>query len=152
MNGIETSGKNNHKQSLGQLVSGILDDGRTLIVKELEAAKLELKQEVSKGMKAGVSLGIGGFLLIMGFGLLSLMLVFLISAYTPVPLWGSLGIVGLVYSIIGAIALMAGKRKVAEVKAIPEDSLQNTKQDVRYIADRASSGLARADLKKAGEG
>jgi cobalamin biosynthesis protein CobD/CbiB len=139
----------NHTKSLGSLISGIFQDAQTLIAKEIAAAKLELTQEVNKGLKAGVSLGIGAFLLVMGFILLSLMIVFLISAYTPIPLWGSLGIVGLLYCIGGAIAVIIGKRKVTEVKPVPEDALQNTKEDVRYIAERASSGLGKSELTRA---
>jgi uncharacterized membrane protein YqjE len=145
-----TEGHNNNK-SLGSLISGILQDAQTLITKEIAAAKLELKQEISKGLKAGVSLGMGAFLLVVGFVLLTLMVVFLISAYTPIPLWGSLGIVGLVYCVAGAIAVIIGKRKVAEVKPVPEDALQHTKEDVRYIAERASSGLEKGDLRRAAQ-
>ena len=149
MDRIETTGNRNDSQSLGSLISGIFQDAQTLIAKEIAAAKLELKQEMTKGIKAGVSLGIGGFLLVVGFILLTLMIVFLISTYTPIPLWGSLGIVGLVYCVAGAIALIIGKRKVAEVKPVPEDALQHTKEDVRYIAERASSGLEKTELRKA---
>jgi cobalamin biosynthesis protein CobD/CbiB len=149
MDRIETTGSRNENKSLGSLISGIFQDAQTLIAKEIAAAKLELKQEMSKGIKAGVSLGIGGFLLVVGFILLTLMIVFLISTYTPIPLWGSLGIVGLVYCVAGAIALIIGKRKVTEVKPVPEAALQHTKEDVRYIAERASSGLEKGELRKA---
>jgi hypothetical protein len=89
MDRIEITGSRNENKSLGSLISGIFQDAQTLIAKEIAAAKLELKQEMSKGIKAGVSLGIGGFLLVVGFILLTLMIVFLISTYTPIPLWGS---------------------------------------------------------------
>ena len=148
MDRIETTGSRNDNKSLGSLITGIFQDAQTLIAKEIAAAKLELKQEMSKGIKAGISLGIGGFLLVVGFILLTLMIVFLISTYTPIPLWGSLGIVGLVYCVAGAIALLIGKRKVTEVKPVPEDALQHTKEDVRYIAQRASSGLEKGELRK----
>ena len=149
MDRLETTRSRNDGKSFGSLISGIFQDGQTLIAKEIAAAKLELKQEVSKGIKAGVSLGIGSFLLVVGFVLLTLMIVFLISTYTPIPLWGSLGIVGFVYCVAGAIALIIGKRKVTEVKPVPEDALQQTKEDVRYIAERASSGLEKTELRKA---
>jgi cobalamin biosynthesis protein CobD/CbiB len=152
MDRIETTTENPaDKKSLGSLISGIFQDAQLLIAKEIAAAKLELKQEMSKGLKAGVSLAAGGFLLVLGLVLLSLMIVFLISTYTPIPLWGSLGIVGLVYSVAGAIAVIIGKRKVTEVKPVPEDALQHTKDDVRYIAERASSGLEKGELKRATE-
>ena len=149
MDRIDTTTNRNDSSSFGSLISGILQDAQTLIAKEIAAAKIELKQEMSKGIKAGVSLGIGGFLLVVGFILLTLMIVFVISTYTPIPLWGSLGIVGLVYCVAGAIALIIGKRKVTEVKPVPEDTLQHTKEDVRYIAERASSGLEKTELRKA---
>ena len=150
MNKIENTAQNrNSNRSLGSLISGIFQDAQTLISKEIAAAKLELKQELSKGLKAGVSLGLGAFLLVVGFILLSLMIVFLISAYTPVPIWGSLGIVGLLYCVTGGVALAIGKRKITEVKPVPEDALQQTKDDVRYIAERASSGLEKGELKRA---
>jgi cobalamin biosynthesis protein CobD/CbiB len=132
----------NSNKSLGSLISGIFQDAQTLIAKEIAAAKLELKQEMSKGLKAAV-------LLVVGFVLLSLMVVFLISAYTPIPVWGSFGIVGFVYCVAGSVAVAIGKRKVTEVNPIPEDALQQTKEDVRYIADRASSGLEKGELKRA---
>jgi cobalamin biosynthesis protein CobD/CbiB len=148
MDRIDTGNRNDNK-SFGSLISGIFQDAQTLIAKEIAAAKLELKQEMSKGIKAGVSLAVGGFLLVVGFILLSLMIVFLISTYTPIPVWGSLGIVGLIYCVAGAIAVIIGKGKITEVKPVPEDALQHTKEDVRYIADRASSGLEKDELKKA---
>jgi cobalamin biosynthesis protein CobD/CbiB len=151
MDRIDTAGNRNDNKSFGSLLSGIFQDAQTLIAKEIAAAKLELKQEMSKGIKAGVSLAVGGFLLVIGFILLSLMIVFLISTYTPIPVWGSLGIVGLVYCVGGAIAVTIGKRKVTEVKPVPEDALQHTKEDVRYIAERASSGLEKGELKKAAQ-
>jgi cobalamin biosynthesis protein CobD/CbiB len=150
MDRIENSRQTaNSNKSLGSLISGIFQDAQTLIAKEIAAAKLELKQELTKGVKAGVSLGIGAFFLVIGFILLSLMIVFLISTYTPIPVWGSLGIVGLVYCVIGGAAVAIGKRKVTDVKPIPEDALQQTKEDVRYIAERASSGLEKRELTRA---
>ena len=151
MDRIDTTRHRNDNKSFGSLISGIFQDAQTLIAKEIAAAKLELKQEMSKAIKAGVSLAVGGFLLVVGFILLSLMIVFLISTYTPIPVWGSLGIVGLVYCVAGAIAVTIGKRKVTEVKPVPEDALQHTKEDVRYIAERASSGLEKGELKKAAQ-
>ena len=67
MDQLETAGNRNDNQSFGSLISGIFHDAQTLVTKEIAAAKLELKQEMSKGIKAGVSLGIGGFLLVVGF-------------------------------------------------------------------------------------
>ncbi|MGH7784389.1 MAG: phage holin family protein, partial [Candidatus Binatia bacterium] len=107
----EVAPRSDHSDGFGKLVYGILQDAQTLITKEIASAKLELKEELAKGMRAGISFGIGGFLLAMGAVLLSLMLVFLLSTYTTVPLWGGLGIFGLIYCVVGAIFIGAGKNK-----------------------------------------
>ena len=128
--------RNDRFDGFGKLVYGILQDAQTLISKEIASAKLEVKEELGKAISAGISFGIGGFLLAMGAILLSLMLVFLLTTYTTVPLWGSLGIFGLVYCIVGAIFIVIGKKK-ADIKPYPEKTVEHTKEDVRYITERA---------------
>ena len=129
---------NNRFDGFGKLVYGILQDAQTLISKEIASAKLEVKEELTKAISAGISFGIGGFLLTMGAILLSFMLVFLLTTYTKVPLWGSLGIFGLVYCILGAIFIIIGKKK-ADIKPYPEKTVEHTKEDVRYITERAKA-------------
>ena len=128
----------NHNETVLQLVQGIFHDVRTLSTKEFTAAKLEAKQEIGKIAKASVSLGIGALVLSIGVVFLSLMIVFLLVQYTILPLWGSLGAVGLTYSIIGGIIILIGKSRAAGAKPIPEKTLRSTKEDVRYIRERAT--------------
>jgi hypothetical protein len=128
----------NDKESIIHLVRGICHDTLTLSSKELTAAKLEIKQEITKGLKAGISLGIGGFILAVGVILLSIMLVFVLATYTPVPLWGGFGIIGLVYSLGGGLLLWAGKQKATDVKPYPQESVESAKEDVRYVSARAA--------------
>jgi hypothetical protein len=127
-----------HNESVLQLVRGIFHDVRTLSTKEFTAAKLEAKQEIGKIAKASVSLGIGAFFLAIGIVFLSLMIVFLLEQYTILPLWASLGVVGLTYSIIGGIIILIGKNKAGEAKPIPEKTLRSAKEDIRYISERAT--------------
>jgi uncharacterized membrane protein YqjE len=129
---------NRPKESVMQLVRGICQDTLTLSAKELTAAKLEIKQEITKGLKAGISLGIGVFVLAIGVILLSLMLVFVLSAYTAIPLWGSFGIIGLVYAIAGGLLIWGAKQKVSDVKPYPQESVESAKEDVRYVSERAT--------------
>ena len=49
----------------------------------------------------------------------------------------SLGAVGLFYVVVGAIVLAIGKSKAASARPIPEKSLCNAKEDIRYISERA---------------
>ena len=128
----------NDKVSIIQLVRGICHDTLTLSSKELTAAKLEIKQEITKGLKAGISLSIGGFILAVGVVLLSLMFVLILTTYTGLPLWVSCGIMGLVYCVVGGLLLWAGKQKATDVKPYPQESVQSAKEDVRYVSARAA--------------
>jgi uncharacterized membrane protein YqjE len=126
------------KESLMQLIRGICRDTLRLSSKELIAAKLEIKEELTKSIRAGASLGIGVFILAVGMILLSLMIVFALSAYTSMPLWASFGIVGLVYSIAGGLLLWAAKQKASDLKPYPQESVESAKEDVRYVSARAT--------------
>jgi hypothetical protein len=129
---------NRRKESIIQLIRGICQDSLRLSSKELTAAKLEIKQEITKGVKAGISLGIGVFILAVGVLLLSCMLVFILSAYTPIPLWASFGIIGLIYVIAGGLLVWGAKEKASDVKPYPQDSVESAKEDVRYVSARAA--------------
>ena len=121
-----------------QLLRGIVQDLRTLSSKEFLAAKLETQQEIANFAKAGIMLAAGVFILAIGVILLSLMVVFLIAQYTALPLWSSLGIVALVYLALGAVVAVLGKKAAARAKALPEGTLRSTKEDIRYIGQKAS--------------
>jgi hypothetical protein len=130
--------ENNRSESTVQLVRGILHDTQALFSKEMKAAKLETKQEINKAIKASISMGVAGVVLATGFLLISFMLVFVLSDYTRLTLWASFGIVGLAYCIVGGAVAWGGKRKASQVKAFPEESVKNAKNDVRSIAQRAA--------------
>lgn len=138
MNPAPNYSKSNGKESVIDLVRGIYRDTLTLSTKEFTAAKLEIKQELLKAVTAAISLGIGGFVLAVGIILLSIMLALIIATYTPVPLWGGFGIIGLFYTVVGGLLLLAAKRKVGSVKPYPEQSVESAKEDVRYVSARAS--------------
>ena len=121
--------------SIIELVRGILQDLQTLALKELRSAKLEVKGEINKALFSAISLGAGGFILAIGVVLLSFMLVFLLTTHTDLALWASLGIVGLVYTLIGGLLLWRGKEKASEIEPYPRDSVQNVKEDVRQIKE-----------------
>ena len=128
----------NHNETVLQLVQGIFHDVRTLSTKEFTAAKLEAKQEIGKIAKASVSLGIGALVLAIGVVFFYLKIVFIFLQYKKKTQWGNQGAVGLKYNIIGGIIISIGKSRAAGAKPIPEKTLRSTKEDIRYIRERAT--------------
>ncbi|MGH7824011.1 MAG: phage holin family protein [Candidatus Binatia bacterium] len=129
----------NSKQSIGSLLSGIISDTRDLFVQELKLAKKELGEDVKRTRTALTALGIGLVILAMSLGLLLLMLVHLISATTPIPLWGCYGIVGVVAAILGAAFLVLGKNRAKDVDFTPQETANAVKEDVGWIRARVTS-------------
>lgn len=100
---------------IGRLVSDIVNDVKELISDGATLTKLEVQDEIGKAKTAAIEVGSGAVVLGVGALLLLLMIVHLIAATTPIPLWGSYGIVGGVLVIVGGILLVTGKGKVSHV-------------------------------------
>jgi hypothetical protein len=100
---------------LGRLVSGIVNDVKELITDGATLTKLEVQDEIGKAKTAAIEVGSGAVVLGVGVLMLLLMIVHLLAALTPIPLWGCYGIVGVVLAIIGGILLVTGKSTVTHV-------------------------------------
>jgi uncharacterized membrane protein YidH (DUF202 family) len=100
---------------IGGLVSDIVRDVRDLIVDGATLTKLEVQDELGKAKTAAIEVGSGAVVLGVGVLLLVLMIVHLIAAVTPIPLWGSYGIVGAILVVIGGILFATGKSNATNV-------------------------------------
>jgi uncharacterized membrane protein YqjE len=133
--GIET-GRGADERSLGEVFSDLSSDISTLMKQELELAKVEFKQEVSKagkgaGMLGGAGLA-GWFLLIF----LSLALMFLLDNWLPIEvaalitavLWGA---------VAGVLALL-GRKKLQEANPQLPQTQQTLKEDAQWAKAQKS--------------
>jgi len=125
-----------NKPSISSLISGIILDTATLINKEFAAARLEIRGEVNKAKSAVLLMGIAGGALMIGAILLCLMMVHLLQTLTAFDLWICYAIVGAVLSIFGIIVLYAAKQRAGKTSLVPARSVQNTKEDARWITSR----------------
>ena len=139
MNPHDQSGRQNERdESVMQLMRGIFHDARTLSIKELTAAKLEIRGEISNAVRSSLFLCVGIIALAIGIAFLSLVLALVLAHYLALPIWASLGIVGVAHTVFGFIVIVVGKRKMKRTAAIPHDTLRSTQEDVRYIRGRAT--------------
>ena len=138
MNPSYHGGDNDRGESVIELMRGIVQDARTLSVKELTAAKLEITQEIKKIVSSSVLLGVGVFILAVAFVLLSIVIALALAQYVPLLTWAGFAIVGGVYLVIGLIVVFAGRRKLQTAKPIPQHSLRGVKDDAQYIKEKAT--------------
>ena len=124
--------------SLAALIAGIINDARDLLLQEFTMAKLEVQDELRKTKAAVISLGIGIGIAAVGGLLLLLMLVHLLHALTPIPLWGCYGIVGGVLVLAGLLVLYSGKKAVEEIEVVPE-TVETLKENAKWIREQTTS-------------
>ena len=130
-------------QSLTTLFSRLTDDLTELFDAKLELLKTELKEEMSS-FASGASWIVGGTVVgVIGFALLNVGIVFLVSMLfnsadlSPAVRYG-LGfiITALLYLVIGAIIILIAKRRLAKQRIIPERSALELKRDKQWLQEK----------------
>lgn len=125
--------------SVAALVSGIVNDAKSLLLQEFTIAKLEMQDELRKTKSAAISLGIGIGIAAVGGLLLILMGVHLLAHLTEIPLWGCYGIVGGILLVIGIIFLATGKQTAEKIEVIPPKTVETLKENAQWIKDQTTS-------------
>ena len=122
--------------SVGELVSQLTEDMRTLARKEVELGKAEL---AAKGKQAGVGAGLLGGGATFGFLALASLVAAAIGALdTGMPFWLAALIVGLVLAGVAALLALTGKNRVQEAgPPVPEETVDSVKEDMKWLKTRS---------------
>jgi hypothetical protein len=118
------------EESLGKLVSDLSNDLSTLLRKEVELAKAEVRLEVSRAGKGAGMLGGAGFAGWMVAAFASLALTFALSAVIPAG-WAAL-ITTALWAIVGGVLFVVGRKTLKQVNLKPEQTAQTLKEDVQW--------------------
>jgi len=123
------------EEGIGELIAETTADISELLRKEVELAKVEIKEEVSATAKAGAMLGAGGLV-----GYLALLIVLLAAAWAlaeALPLWASLLIVGVLTGIVAAVLISMGRARLSEIQAAP-NTIETLQEDVTWAKQQIS--------------
>ena len=139
-----TTGNQTPERTIGQLVSDVTTDMSTIVRSEIELAKTEVTDGVTKLGKGIVFFAIAGVLALYLLGLLLFAAAWGIEA-AGLPLWAGLLIVsGVLLLIIGGLGL-AGYLQVNKAQPKPVKAIDNAQQTVDALkssvqpADKGSS-------------
>jgi MFS family permease len=126
------------EQSTADLLRQLSEQTTTLVRQEIELAKVELTE---KGKKAGIGAGMFGGAGAVGFYALGAFTACLILVLaTAVAGWLAALIVAVVYGAVAGVLALTGKKKVTEATPpVPEQAVDSTKEDVRWVKNRATS-------------
>jgi MFS family permease len=127
-----------HETSTADLLKQLSAQTTTLVRQEIELAKVELAE---KGKRAGIGAGMfggAGALGFYAFGALTACAILALA--TAVSGWLAALIVAVLYGAIAGVLALTGKKQVtAATPPVPEQALQSTKEDVRWVKTRAKS-------------
>ena len=125
-------------RSLSELLADVTGEIATLFRKEVELARAETSEQVSRAAKAGAMLGAAAVV-----GFLTLILLAFAAAWglsEVVPEGVAFLIVGVVFGIVAAALASAGKKKIASVNPMPDQTVQTLKADVQVAKDSFARG------------
>jgi uncharacterized membrane protein YqjE len=121
-----------------ELLKQLSDQTTTLVRQEIGLAKLELQE---KGKKAGIGAGMFGGAGVFGlYAVGALTATIILALATFLPGWVAALIVTVIYAAIAGVLALRGKSQVKEATPpMPEQAVETTKEDVRWVKTRAQS-------------
>ncbi len=127
------------QDSIGTLIRGILNDLRTLIREEIALARVEIREQAGRAKAAAFSFGIAAAALLFGGVFLLVAIALGVASLFGWPAWTGFLIVALLLCAGGFFTLSTGRRLLANVHGIPEQTVTTLKENSEWIAKRLSS-------------
>jgi uncharacterized membrane protein YqjE len=124
------------ERSLGEVVSDLSTDLSTLMKQEVQLAKVELKQEVTKVGKGAGMLGGAGFAGWFVLLFLSLAMTFLLDNWLPIEV-AALITAG-VWAVIAAALALVGRKELQEANTQLPQTQETLKEDVQWAKAQKS--------------
>jgi hypothetical protein len=121
-------------QSLGELFARLTADLGALIRDEVQLAKTEVKQEITRAGRAAGLLGGAAFAGYMTVVTLSFAAAWGLAEVMAAG-WAFL-IVAVVWAVVGGFVFLRGRRHLAEVNVKPEQTVETLKEDVEWAKNQ----------------
>jgi hypothetical protein len=121
------------RPSIGALLTGPLDDCRTLIRQEYRLLKDEISTELSELKATIVAFVVGLLLLGASAWLFLLAVVHLLHELAGLPLWASYGILGLLTLAGSLLCMKIGRGTAKTFNPIPIRTIHSLKEDTQWI-------------------
>jgi uncharacterized membrane protein YqjE len=123
-------------KSLGELVGEMSAELSSLMRAEVQLAKVELKEEVTKAGKAGGILGAGALTGYFALLFVSLALAWLLDAVMPTAL--AFFLVAVLYGAAAAVLFTRGRSEIKQVDPVPRQTVETLKEDVEWARAQKS--------------
>lgn len=119
------------EKSLGELVGEAMGEVSTLVRKEVELAKIEVKEEAQKAGKAGGMLGAAAATGWLTLVFASFALAWLLDDVMPRSL--AFFLVAVVFGVAAAVLGTKGKAELKRIHPVPQQTVETLKEDVEWL-------------------
>ena len=127
-----------HDRPIGELLKQLADETATLVRRELDLAKAEMREKAGKAGPGFGMWGAAGVTALLALGSLTAFLILALDG--AMPNWLAALIVGLVYAAVAGVLYLRGKRRVEEAGSpIPEKTIETVKEDVQWAKHPTTS-------------
>ena len=123
-------------QSLGELVADMTGEMSTLVRKEIQLAKVEMKEEAGKAGKPAAMLGAGAVTAYLALLFTSLALAWLLDEVMHVAL--AFFLVAVLHGVLAAVLLTRGRNDLKKVDPVPRQTVETLKEDVEWAKAQKS--------------
>lgn len=120
------------ERTLGQIIKELTADFSTLFRSEIALLKLEVKDTVTKLGGGAAMFAAAAFIALFGVAFLFVTITLGLVAL-GVPAWVSALIVTIVLFASAGVFAFLGKKKLAQIKFVPNESVQQIKADIESI-------------------
>lgn len=124
------------EKSIGELFGEMTTEVSQLMRKEVELAKVEIKEEVGRAGKAGGMLGGGAVAGYFALLFVSLALAWLLDQAMNTAL--AFFIVGALYGIAAAVLITRGRDQMKRVDPVPRQTVETLKEDAEWVRAQKS--------------
>jgi uncharacterized membrane protein YqjE len=121
-------------RSMSEVLQDIVGDVQEIIRYEVRLAKAEITEEGAKTASACKPLGIGLLLALYAVGLILLAIVRALSAVLDG--WLASLVVGVAVLVVSMILVRVGRKRLKEVKVVPEKTIRTVKENLQWAKDQ----------------
>jgi uncharacterized membrane protein YqjE len=121
--------------SIGELVGRLTDDFGAIVQSHIKLAKEEMTAEVKKAGRGVGMVGVGALAGWIAALLLSFALAWGLADLFEEP-WLAFVVVGLLWTVTAAWLLSTGRRQLQEVEPKPEQTIEELKEDQRWLTEQ----------------
>ncbi|WP_426574579.1 phage holin family protein [Aquihabitans sp. McL0605] len=122
------------ERSLSELVATMTEDVSTLMRKEVELAKEELRVEARRAGKAGAGFagaGVSGL-----YAGIALVMAIGFALDELLPTWLGFLLIALVLGAVAAVFAQRGQRELQELNPAPEQTIETMKENAQWLSEQ----------------